>query len=319
MILVKDIEGLNRICLQAGNIAQSIQSNSIVIINDMSKMLGEIQAEMANTTSLAAQARAKVATTQANIEYLSAGLPATATVLAQAEVELETALQNLILMEHRLEFINVLNAEMSRFQDEHAAKLGMYESRFGFSLDSLNRRLDHAYSALKAYLHTETTKGSKEYIRQKSQQYEYAKMLYKQGRASTRDLNNAYRDKLDSQKDGFIASQRADELGVKMSKYNLPEFESKFDTYIDINGLDKSRSEHNKIANRALKEAIAKGELKEVFNDRQLSQIQDGITPDGYTWHHDGNPPPGRIQLVESGIHSAVRHHGGYSLWCERE
>lgn len=36
-------------------------------------------------------------------------------------------------------------------------------------------------------------------------------------------------------------------------------------------------------------------------------------TPRGQTWHHHQNT--GRMQLVDSKIHSATGHTGGFSLW----
>ena len=39
--------------------------------------------------------------------------------------------------------------------------------------------------------------------------------------------------------------------------------------------------------NKQLKEAVENNsELKEKFSDEQLEQIENGDTPDGYTWHH---------------------------------
>ncbi len=36
-------------------------------------------------------------------------------------------------------------------------------------------------------------------------------------------------------------------------------------------------------------------------------------TPKGYTWHH--HQTTGRMQLVETGVHSQTGHTGGFSLW----
>ncbi len=38
-----------------------------------------------------------------------------------------------------------------------------------------------------------------------------------------------------------------------------------------------------------------------------------GSTPKGFTWHH--HRTPGRMQLVETGVHSQTGHTGGFSLW----
>ncbi|TKG87918.1 hypothetical protein EYV94_27880 [Puteibacter caeruleilacunae] len=37
------------------------------------------------------------------------------------------------------------------------------------------------------------------------------------------------------------------------------------------------------------------------------------VTPKGYTWHHHQNT--GRMQLVETDVHAATGHTGGFALW----
>ena len=66
--------------------------------------------------------------------------------------------------------------------------------------------------------------------------------------------------------------------------------------------------------NKQLKEAIAKDpELKEKFTPEQLEQIENGDTPDGYTWHHDAEK--GKMQLVDSETHAKTGHTGGKAIW----
>lgn len=66
--------------------------------------------------------------------------------------------------------------------------------------------------------------------------------------------------------------------------------------------------------NRQLKENVAKDpELRSRFTPDQLADIEDGITPEGYTWHH--NEDIGRMQLVDSEIHEQTRHTGGRYIW----
>ena len=52
---------------------------------------------------------------------------------------------------------------------------------------------------------------------------------------------------------------------------------------------------------------------RDVFTDRQMEQIRSHETPEGYTWHH--HQEVGRMQLVDSRIHEANRHDGGFVLW----
>ena len=54
-------------------------------------------------------------------------------------------------------------------------------------------------------------------------------------------------------------------------------------------------------------------ELEKQFDEEQLEQIENGDTPDGYTWHH--NEETGRMQLVDSEIHAKTGHTGGRSIW----
>ena len=87
---------------------------------------------------------------------------------------------------------------------------------------------------------------------------------------------------------------------------------------IILKNEDKYR--HNNFAlEREVKEKIEQDpDFRKRFNDRQIQQILSGSTPSGYTWHHDGNPPLGKMQLVDSRVHDKVRHDGGYSLWVDR-
>ena len=66
--------------------------------------------------------------------------------------------------------------------------------------------------------------------------------------------------------------------------------------------------------NTQLKEDVKKDpELAKQFSAEQLEQIENGDTPDGYTWHH--NEETGKMQLVDSDIHSKTGHTGGKTIW----
>ena len=66
--------------------------------------------------------------------------------------------------------------------------------------------------------------------------------------------------------------------------------------------------------NNKLKEEILKNsELKKIFNEEQLEQIDECDTPDGYIWHHDADK--GKMQLVVENIHGATGHTGGKVIW----
>ena len=56
----------------------------------------------------------------------------------------------------------------------------------------------------------------------------------------------------------------------------------------------------------------------ERFKDEQLANQACGLeqTPEGCTWHH--HQDTGRMQLVNSDVHAAVRHTGGFSIHTAR-
>lgn len=49
------------------------------------------------------------------------------------------------------------------------------------------------------------------------------------------------------------------------------------------------------------------------FSVEELADIQKGILPEGFVWHH--NEKEGLMQLVDFATHDAVAHKGGMSLW----
>ena len=94
----------------------------------------------------------------------------------------------------------------------------------------------------------------------------------------------------------------------------VPIFESDFDAQLPDDMLKESDNVQFKECNKQLKEAVNNDpELRSKFDDDQLEQIQNGDTPDGYTWHHDAEP--GKMQLVDSEIHQKTVHTGGRNIW----
>lgn len=94
----------------------------------------------------------------------------------------------------------------------------------------------------------------------------------------------------------------------------FPEFDSSFETQLPENLYTKSDSNQFSECNNQLKDAIeTDDELAKLFDEEQLEQINDGYTPDGYTWHH--NEETGKMQLVDSEIHAKTGHTGGRSIW----
>lgn len=94
----------------------------------------------------------------------------------------------------------------------------------------------------------------------------------------------------------------------------FPKFESTFDAQLPQDKFEASNYEQFAEANNQLKEAVEKDpQLAEKFDAEQLEQIENGDTPDGYTWHHDAEP--GKMQLVETEVHQQTGHTGGQVIW----
>lgn len=96
----------------------------------------------------------------------------------------------------------------------------------------------------------------------------------------------------------------------------FPEFESLFDVQLPEELYTASDAKQFKECNRQLKEKIDtdikfKSELPAEF----VENINNGIAPQGYTWHH--TEVRGKMQLVDGGVHYICRHTGGKSIWGE--
>jgi len=94
----------------------------------------------------------------------------------------------------------------------------------------------------------------------------------------------------------------------------FPEFESAKDVKLPKELEQATDAEQFRECNKQLKEAVNKDEkLKEKFDAEQLEQIENGDTPDGYTWHHAEER--GKMQLVDSETHAKTGHTGGKVIW----
>lgn len=93
-----------------------------------------------------------------------------------------------------------------------------------------------------------------------------------------------------------------------------PRFESKYDANLPKEIYKETDRKQFKECNKQLSEAVEKDpDLKAKFSDEQLEQIKNGDTPDGFVWHHDVEP--GKMQLVDAGVHQKTPHTGGRSIW----
>lgn len=55
------------------------------------------------------------------------------------------------------------------------------------------------------------------------------------------------------------------------------------------------------------------GQVKVFPWNKDLQDVASKTPPHGYTWHH--HQQPGRMQLVPFGVHAAVQHSGGRTVW----
>lgn len=105
--------------------------------------------------------------------------------------------------------------------------------------------------------------------------------------------------------------------GIKVEGV-FPVFSSEFDVQLPADLLKASNPKQFSECNRQLKEAVEKKpELAKEFADEQLEDIENGDTPEGYTWHH--NEETGKMQLVKTEDHDRTQggaaHTGGKALW----
>jgi|GEM_PF-5003545 len=94
----------------------------------------------------------------------------------------------------------------------------------------------------------------------------------------------------------------------------FPKFEPAFETRIGPEVYQATDFEQFARCNKDLAKRLdASPGMRGKFNGEQLAQIREGLTPDGYTWHH--HQQPGRMQLVPTEQHLGTGHVGGRSLW----
>ncbi|MCY6354404.1 HNH endonuclease [Clostridium sp. ZS2-4] len=102
-----------------------------------------------------------------------------------------------------------------------------------------------------------------------------------------------------------------DVLGFPIFNDNNVKFELKLDKKFQTES-DKIQFEE---CIRQLQEAIDADIIqKEIFNSKQLEQIQAGeVRIEGLRWHH--HQITGKMQLVVATLHDYARHLGGKELW----
>lgn len=103
------------------------------------------------------------------------------------------------------------------------------------------------------------------------------------------------------------------EVGEKVEGV-FPQFESVFDAQLPENLQLSSDAEQFNECNRQLKEKFeADPSFRELFDERQRDNIENGETPYGYSWHHSEDV--GKMQLVDYDNHQKTAHTGGRNIW----
>jgi hypothetical protein len=114
--------------------------------------------------------------------------------------------------------------------------------------------------------------------------------------------------------DGATYERRTVEVNGVEIEGVFPQFDSTIDVHLPEQLIQAKDSAQAEYANQALKEKVNNDpDFAQQFSDEQLEQIENGETPDGYTWHH--NEDPGKIQLVKTEDHQNNRHTGGKVIW----
>ncbi|KYN83009.1 hypothetical protein ATY36_12180 [Vibrio cidicii] len=114
--------------------------------------------------------------------------------------------------------------------------------------------------------------------------------------------------------DGVIYERKTVEINGVEIEGVFPQFNSAIDVQLPeelIKAKDTAQAEY---ANEVLKEKVENDpEFAKQFSDEQLEQIENGETPDGYTWHH--SEEYGEMQLISTEDHQNNRHTGGKAIW----
>lgn len=115
-------------------------------------------------------------------------------------------------------------------------------------------------------------------------------------------------------RNGHLAGKRHPISNVQFSSQGFPMFAEKYAMTLPTRLLKSSSSTQFAHANKALKEGIQKSStLRSKFTPNQITDIKNGKTPRGLTWHH--HQTRGRMELVSSTQHRLTGHTGGKSIW----
>ena len=106
------------------------------------------------------------------------------------------------------------------------------------------------------------------------------------------------------------------EIDGDMKTVVVPDFSTQFQITLEEENYLASDTTHFSVANKLLYEAIQQNPGFEIQLDltaNEVDNLQFGMTPTNYTWHHDAEP--GILQLVNRDDHASTGHTGGREFW----
>ncbi|WP_052948087.1 HNH endonuclease [Aneurinibacillus tyrosinisolvens] len=115
---------------------------------------------------------------------------------------------------------------------------------------------------------------------------------------------------------GHLQGDKHPVTGVPYDRDGFPIFDSKYETHLHPADYKKSRQIHDKRCNeKLLQDLKANPHLKDEIGltDEEIEDLEFSGELENYTWHH--HQEPGKMQLVDSNIHSKTGHTGGYKIW----
>ena len=94
----------------------------------------------------------------------------------------------------------------------------------------------------------------------------------------------------------------------------VPAFDSYYDVQLPDTMLESRDPTQFAYCNRLLKQAVAEDpQLRALFTEQQLEDIESVSTPQDFAWHHDAES--GMMQLVDRDEHKQTGHTGGRAIW----
>lgn len=94
----------------------------------------------------------------------------------------------------------------------------------------------------------------------------------------------------------------------------FPVFDAVAEVQLPVELYESTDANHFLYANQSLSISIDQDpSLGNQFTAFQLNQLNTGLTPEGYSWHH--HEQAGKLQLVDEETHSQSGHSGGRSIW----